>query len=92
MGSLERTAQLHWAGTATAGTWYTIPDNTQWHTVTWQIDAPQFVGYWGYNFSLVSDGNEYNNYYLRRVTVTKLQPEVLRQAASRYGSKATRQL
>lgn len=59
-------------GFRTAGTWYTVPDNTRWHTVTWRIDDPQFVAYWGYNFSLVSDGNVYNKYYLRSVSVRKL--------------------
>lgn len=52
--------------------WYTIPDNKQWHTVRWRIDDPQFVNYWGYNFSLESDGNQYNKYYIQSVTVTKL--------------------
>jgi hypothetical protein len=58
-------------GFKTAGNWYTIPDNKQWHTVSWQIDDPQFVSYWGYNFSLVSDGDVYNKYYIQSVTVTK---------------------
>jgi polysaccharide biosynthesis protein PslG len=52
--------------------WYTVPDNKQWHRMTWRIDDPQFVGMWGYNFALESDGNQYNKYYLRSVTVTKL--------------------
>jgi hypothetical protein len=59
-------------GFKTAGGWYTIPDNKQWHTPQWKIEDPQFVNYWGYNFSLVSDGNEYNKYYIQSVTVTKL--------------------
>ena len=54
------------------GGWYTVPDNKQWHTVRWQIDDPQFVNYWGYNFALESDGNQYNKYYLQSVTVTKI--------------------
>ena len=41
-------------GFKTAGTWYTIPDNKQWHTVKWKIDDPQFVNHWGYNFKLES--------------------------------------
>ena len=59
-------------GFKTAGNWYTVPDNKQWHTVTWRIDDPQFVNYWGYNFSLESDGDKYNKYYIRSVTVKKL--------------------
>ena len=58
-------------GFKTAGGWFTIPDNQQWHTVRWRIDDPQFVCYWGYNFALESDGSPYNKYYLRKVTVTK---------------------
>lgn len=56
--------------TAKSG-WYTVPDNKEWHTVRWQIDDPQFVSYWGYNFALESDGNQFNKYYLQSVTVTK---------------------
>ena len=59
-------------GFKTAGGWYTMPDNKQWHTVTWRIEDPQFVNYWGYNFNLESDGNKYNKYYIQSVTVTKL--------------------
>lgn len=52
--------------------WYTVPDNKQWHTITWKIDDAQFVNYWGYNFSLNSDGNRYNKYLIQSVTVRKL--------------------
>lgn len=61
-------------GFSTAGGWYTVPDNKQWHTVTWKIEDPQFVNYWGYNFILESDGNQYNKYYIKSVTVRKLVP------------------
>ena len=59
-------------GFKTAGGWFTVPDNKQWHTQRWRIDDAQFVNYWGYNFSLVSDGDVYNKYYLQSVTVRKL--------------------
>ncbi|MEA3208822.1 MAG: hypothetical protein QOE70_1879 [Chthoniobacter sp.] len=59
------------SGFKTPGGWYTVPDNKEWHTVRWQIDDPQFVNYWGYNFSLVSDGDKFSKYYLQSVTVTK---------------------
>jgi hypothetical protein len=52
--------------------WYTVPDNKQWHTVKWKIDDAQFVSMYGHNFSLDSDGNQYNKYFIRSVTVTKL--------------------
>ena len=51
--------------------WFTVPDNKQWHSVHWQIDDAQFVNYWGYNFALESDGNQFNKYYLQSVAVTK---------------------
>lgn len=59
------------SGFKTAGSWYTVPDNKKWHTVTWTINDAQFVSYWGYNFSLVSDGEVYNKYYIQSVSVTK---------------------
>ena len=59
-------------GFKTAGTWFTVPDNKQWHTVSWKIYDAQFVSYWGYNFCLESDGNKFNKYYLQSVTVKKL--------------------
>ncbi|QEL16270.1 glycoside hydrolase family protein [Limnoglobus roseus] len=59
-------------GFKTAGGWYTVPDNKQWHTVHWRIDDSQFVNYWGFNFNLESDGDKYNKYFLQSVTVTKL--------------------
>ncbi len=59
------------SGFKTAGGWFTVPDNKEWHTVRWKIDDAQFVNYWGYNFALESDGNQYNKYFLQSVTVTK---------------------
>ena len=53
------------------GGWFTVPDNKQWHTVHWHIDDAQFVNYWGYNFALESDGNQFNKYYIQSVTVEK---------------------
>jgi len=52
--------------------WYTVPDNRSWHTVKWKITDAQFVGMYGFNFSLVSDGNTYNRYDIKSVTVTRL--------------------
>ncbi len=52
--------------------WYTVPDNKEWHTVTWNVEDAQFVNYWGFNFSLNSDGEKFNKYYIQSVTVTKL--------------------
>jgi len=60
-------------GFKTSGGWYTIPDNKEWHTVKWRINDAEFVSYWGYNFSLVSDGDKFNKYFLQSVTVTKLE-------------------
>ena len=58
-------------GLKSVGGWYTVPDNKEWHTVTWKIDDAEFVNFWGYNFALESDGNQYNKYYIQSVTVTK---------------------
>jgi hypothetical protein len=52
--------------------WYTVPDNKEWHTMSWKITDPQFVAMWSYHFTLESDGNQYNKYYIQSVTVTKL--------------------
>jgi hypothetical protein len=54
--------------------WYTVPDNKDWHTVSWKITDDEFVSMWGYNFSFDSDGNTYNKYDVKSVTVTKLNP------------------
>jgi hypothetical protein len=54
--------------------WYTVPDNKQWHTIQWKITDAEFVGMWGYNFALESDGNQYNKYFIQSVTVTKVDP------------------
>ena len=52
--------------------WYTVPDNKEWHTVKWKIEDAQFVNYWGFNFALESDGQQFNKYYIQSMTVTKL--------------------
>jgi hypothetical protein len=52
--------------------WYTVPDNKEWHTMTWKITDDEFVGMYGFNFSLDSDGNKYNKYDIQSVTVMKL--------------------
>lgn len=51
--------------------WYTVPGNDKWYTKTWKIDDPQFVGKWGYHFSLWSDSTRHSNYSIRRVTVSR---------------------
>ena len=57
-----------WKGT---GSWYTIPSNAEWHTKTWTINDPQFVGKWGVNFSFNSDSPAHSKYYIQSVTVSK---------------------
>jgi hypothetical protein len=52
--------------------WYTVPDNKEWHTMSWKINDAQFVNYWGYNFALESDGDKYDKYLIQSVTVTKV--------------------
>ncbi|MFA4945857.1 MAG: beta-galactosidase [Lentisphaeria bacterium] len=60
-------------GYKTANGWFTVPDNQRWHTKSWEIADAQFVGMYGYSFSLDSGGNKLNNYYLQSVTVEKLE-------------------
>jgi hypothetical protein len=52
--------------------WYTIPETPGWHTVKWKIEDAQFVSMWAFNFSLDSDGQQYDKYFVQSVTVTKL--------------------
>ena len=59
-------------GWKTAGGWYTVPGNTEWHTKTWTLTDAQFVNIWGYNFRLDSDSTAHSKYYIRKVTVTRL--------------------
>jgi polysaccharide biosynthesis protein PslG len=60
------------AGWKGAESWYTIPDDLSWHTKTWTITDPQFVGKWGFNFALDSDGARFSKYQIRSVTVAKV--------------------
>jgi len=52
--------------------WRQVPKDGEWHTITWEVTDAQFVGFWGYNFSLNSDSTTYSNYYLRNLTIEKL--------------------
>ena len=52
--------------------WYIVPDNKEWHTMTWTINDDEFVNMWDYNFSLDSHGGQLNRYDIKSVTVTKL--------------------
>ncbi len=54
--------------------WFTVPDNKQWHTKTWKITDAQFIGMYGFHFSLDSDGNQFNKYVIQSVTVKKVAP------------------
>lgn len=53
--------------------WNSVPADGKWHTLSWTLDDDEFVGNWGYHFSFDSDSTRYSGYYLREVTVTKLQ-------------------
>ena len=57
--------------------WYTIPDGARWHTNTWTITDPQFVGKWGFNLSLDSDSTQLSKYVLQSMTVAKVAPHRL---------------
>jgi hypothetical protein len=50
--------------------WNSIPYDGQWHTITFNLTDDEFVGVWGYNFSLNSDSTSQSDYYLKSVTAT----------------------
>ena len=52
--------------------WYTVPEGARWHTKSWTITDSQFVGKWGFNLSLDSDGTQLSKYMLQSVTVAKV--------------------
>ncbi|HWV99874.1 MAG TPA: endo-1,4-beta-xylanase [Candidatus Acidoferrum sp.] len=54
--------------------WSSVPGSDKWYTLTWTVADDEFVGDWGYNFSLDSDSTNYSRYYLQQVTVTNLVP------------------
>jgi len=43
-----------------------VPDNKEWHTITWKIDDPQFVASWAFDFRFNA-----GKYCVQSVTVTK---------------------
>ena len=66
--NLKYESTTGWKG---ADSWYTIPDDASWHTKTWTITDPQFVGKWGFNFAFDSDGTQFSKYQIKSVTVAK---------------------
>ena len=44
-----------------------VPDNKEWHTITWKIGDPQFVASWAFDFRFNS-----GKYCVQSVTVTKV--------------------
>lgn len=53
------------------GAWTTVPAGDDWHTITWDIDDPMFVGKWGYHLALDSDATRFSGYSLRALTVSR---------------------
>ena len=51
--------------------WYTVPEGTDWATLTYTISDSRFVGKWGFHFSLDSDSTQNSAYSLKSVTVSK---------------------
>lgn len=45
-----------------------IPDNKDWHTITWKLYDAQFVGKYGFHFRL-----DQGKFFIQSVTVTKLE-------------------
>jgi hypothetical protein len=54
--------------------WNFVPGADRWYTLSWTVADDEFVGNWGYHFSLDSDSKLHSRYYLQRVTVTRLVP------------------
>ena len=54
--------------------WHSIPEDDQWHELTWTVADANFVGAWGYNFRLdaISSPNEL---YIKEVRLKKLAPK-----------------
>jgi hypothetical protein len=50
--------------------WNSIPNDGQWHTFTFNVTDDEFVGLWGYNFTLNSDKSSQAGYYVKSVTAT----------------------
>ena len=48
-----------------------IPADDQWHELTWELTDANFVGQWGWNFRLDSNGSP-NGFYMKQVRVKKL--------------------
>jgi hypothetical protein len=59
------------SGWKTAGAWHPIPLGNQWAVLTWTITDDQFVGKWGFNFTLDSESTKMSRYELRSVSVEK---------------------
>jgi len=53
--------------------WFPVPDNKQWHTATFELHDAQFVGMYGYSFSLQSDEQTQNKYLIKSVTIEKME-------------------
>ncbi|MDC0668062.1 hypothetical protein [Nannocystis radixulma] len=60
------------SGYKSTGEWYTIPEGDGWTVAAWEIDDPQFVGKWGYNFAFDSDSTQHSQYSIRSVKLTKV--------------------
>ncbi|MCI0600677.1 MAG: glycosyl hydrolase [Beijerinckiaceae bacterium] len=50
--------------------WMTIPEDDQWHELTWKVTDANFVGAWGYNFRLNASSSPHE-LYVKEVRVTK---------------------
>lgn len=61
------------AYTGRSGGWRTVPRDNNWHEIVWDVNDAQFVGFWGYNFSLDSDSTKHSQYYLKSIKVEKVQ-------------------
>lgn len=60
-------------GYKASGDAYHFPDNdAEWHTLSWTLEDPQFVGKWGYQLGFGANLPAETGFCIRRVTVSKL--------------------
>jgi len=54
--------------------WRTIPEDNNWHKITWEVDDANFVGGWGWNFRIDAISS-HNDFYIKEVRVIKKEKE-----------------
>jgi hypothetical protein len=58
-------------GYTTAGKSQDIPEDEDWHELSWEVTDANFVGQWGWNFRFEATGSP-NEFYVKQVRVDKV--------------------